>query len=46
MSRRVVTTAGVVAAGGIGYYLYASGGDTSKAKANAQRKMCHGTLGI
>ena len=46
MSRRVATTAGVVAAGGIGYYLYVSGGDTSKAKASAQRTICHRTLEV
>lgn len=37
MSRRAVTTVGVVAAGGIGYYLYQAGGDAKTAQKIAER---------
>ena len=38
MSRRVVTTLGVVAAAGAGYYFYSAGGDPKVAQKMAERK--------
>tara|TARA_R110002003_G_scaffold1005_9_gene22048 strand:- start:15280 stop:15684 length:405 start_codon:yes stop_codon:yes gene_type:complete len=37
MSNRIIPTLGVVAAGGVGYYLYSAGGDPKLAEKKAER---------
>ena len=39
MSRRAVTTLGLLAAGGAGYYFYQAGGDPKTAQKMAERTL-------